>query len=274
MKITFMGTAACEGFPAVFCHCEYCCEARKQQGKNIRTRSQALIDDELLIDLPADTYHHFLQNGVEGDKIRYLLVTHSHSDHFYPNELYIREDVYAHNMRSPSLHVCCGEGVAKLFAEKRESISPSVHCQLLQPFETVVLGSYTITALPARHMAGDGALFYLIKSDKTFLYAHDTGYFYDEVFEFLAKQNVKLDAISLDCTNVDIPITDEGSHMGLNNIERLLKRLTECGIVDGKTVKIINHFSHNANPLQDVLEARVKDYGYEVAFDGKCLELV
>ena len=274
MKITFLGTAASEGFPAVFCHCDYCCEARKRQGKNIRTRSQTLIDDELLIDLPADTYLHFLQNGVEGDTIRYLLVTHSHSDHFYPNELYLREDVYAHNMRSPSLQVCCGEGVAKLFEERRDRISPTVHYRQLQPFETVALGRYTVTALPARHMQGDGALFYLIQSDKTLLYAHDTGYFYEEVFEFLSKQNVKLDAISLDCTNVDIPITDEGSHMGLDNIERLLARLTACGIVHDKTVKIINHFSHNANPLHDVLEARVKDIGYEVAFDGKCVELV
>ena len=62
MKIKFLGTAAAEGFPAVFCNCEYCNKARELGGKNIRTRSQAIIDNKLLIDLPADTYFHFLQN--------------------------------------------------------------------------------------------------------------------------------------------------------------------------------------------------------------------
>lgn len=43
MKITYLGTAAAEGFPAMFCNCEYCREAKKLGGKNIRTRSQAII---------------------------------------------------------------------------------------------------------------------------------------------------------------------------------------------------------------------------------------
>lgn len=55
MKIQFLGTAAYEGIPAMFCQCEQCNTARKRGGKNLRTRSQALIDGKLLIDFPADT---------------------------------------------------------------------------------------------------------------------------------------------------------------------------------------------------------------------------
>ena len=50
MRLTYLGTAAAEGFPAIFCNCEYCNEARRLGGKNIRTRSQALVNDDLLID--------------------------------------------------------------------------------------------------------------------------------------------------------------------------------------------------------------------------------
>ena len=50
MKIQFLGTAAAEGFPAIFCNCEYCNKARELKGKNIRTRSQAIIDDKILLD--------------------------------------------------------------------------------------------------------------------------------------------------------------------------------------------------------------------------------
>ena len=97
MKLTFLGTAAAEGFPAVFCNCAFCREARKRGGKNVRTRSQSLVNDDLLLDLPADTYFHFLKNGIEGHRISYLFVTHSHEDHFYPDELNIRYGCYAHN---------------------------------------------------------------------------------------------------------------------------------------------------------------------------------
>ena len=56
MKFRFLGTAAAEGIPALFCECAVCKEAREKGGRHIRTRSQALIDDDLLIDFNADSY--------------------------------------------------------------------------------------------------------------------------------------------------------------------------------------------------------------------------
>lgn len=64
MKLKYLGTAAAEGWPALFCHCEACKKARKLGGKNIRTRSQAIADNRLLIDFCADTYMHVLQQGL------------------------------------------------------------------------------------------------------------------------------------------------------------------------------------------------------------------
>ena len=110
MELKYLGTAAAEAMPATFCRCKYCREARRLGGKNIRTRSQSLIDGELLIDLPADTYFHFIQNNIEGDKISDLLITHSHGDHCYPNELFLRSAPYAHDMKAPVLNVFCGRG--------------------------------------------------------------------------------------------------------------------------------------------------------------------
>ena len=63
MQFTYLGTAAAEGWPAVFCRCKYCLEAQRLGGKNIRTRSQAIVNDDLLIDLPPDTYLHKLAHG-------------------------------------------------------------------------------------------------------------------------------------------------------------------------------------------------------------------
>ena len=48
MQFQYLGTAAAEGWPAVFCRCKYCLEAQRLGGKNIRTRSQAIVNDDLL----------------------------------------------------------------------------------------------------------------------------------------------------------------------------------------------------------------------------------
>ena len=43
MNIQYLGTAAAEGWPAPFCACPVCSYARAARGRNLRTRTQALI---------------------------------------------------------------------------------------------------------------------------------------------------------------------------------------------------------------------------------------
>jgi len=271
MKLTYFGTAAAEGFPAVFCNCEYCREARMLKGKNIRTRSQAMVNDDLLIDLPADTYYHFLQNGIEGDKVKYLLVTHAHSDHFYYSELEMREKPFAHKMRAKNLEIYCSRSVYEVL--EKHGVAANTTVRLVKPFETVKLGAYYVTGFPARHTNSDGALIYLIQSDKTLLYAHDTGFFYDEIFDYCKKNNIVFDMVSFDCTNVDIKISDTSTHMGIDNIQRAIEVFRKIGSITKDTTLYINHFSHNANPLHHVLEERVKGTELRVSYDGLTVDI-
>ena len=53
MKLQYLGTAAAECWPAIFCECPACLEAARRGGKNIRHRSGAIVDDRVLIDLSA-----------------------------------------------------------------------------------------------------------------------------------------------------------------------------------------------------------------------------
>ena len=54
----------------------------------------------------------------------------------------------------------------------------------------------------------------------------------------------------------------------ISDVKVSLKILEEIGVKvtrhDKNTVEIVNHFSHNANPLQHVLEDCVKDFGWPV----------
>lgn len=264
MKLTYLGTAAAEGFPAVFCRCKYCVEARKLGGKNIRTRSQSLVNDDLLIDFPADTYRHFLDNGIEGDKIKYLLITHGHCDHFYPEDLAFRIPPYAHEMQVSTLQVVGSEGALKGL----KTVPQNVAVSFIKAYETVQLGPYRITALPAKHMPGGEALFYVIEGDKTLLYAHDTGYFYEEVFSYMEEKKWVFDAVSMDCTYGNLPIMEDEHHMGFQIIGKVLDRLSQMGAVNESTVKYVNHFSHNGNPIHHLTEEAAKEYDCLVSYDG------
>ena len=68
--------------------------------------------------------------------------------------------------------------------------------------------------------------------------------------------------------NVDIPISNEGTHLGFANIEQVLNRLLKMGSITQSTLKYVNHFSHNGNPLHHVLEDKAKQYDCLVSYDG------
>ena len=114
MKLRFLGTAAAEGWPALFCNCENCKKARALGGPDIRTRSQSLVNDDLLIDFPADTYMHVLQNGFDLSAIKIFLITHNHCDHFYPLDFGMRGGLFAHAQTVEKAKIVASEdGIAE-----------------------------------------------------------------------------------------------------------------------------------------------------------------
>lgn len=61
--------------------------------------------------------------------------------------------------------------------------------------------------------------------------------------------------------------------MGIDNINRVVKKLSDLGAITVKTKKVINHFSHNAAPIHHKLEKRVFEYGYTVSYDGLSIDV-
>lgn len=278
MKLTYLGTAAAEGWPAIFCNCEYCTRAKELGGKNIRTRSQALINDDLLIDFPADTYSHMLNNRLDLSKVKYCFVTHSHIDHFEPTDLCMRfEGCFAHNMTEPTLHIYGNKAVLARFRHfvhdtKEEEVPPSVTANEIEAYDKTVAGRYTVTALPAFHAPKETPFVYIISDgEKTVLYLHDTGLPFDEVYDYLEKNGIKADLVSYDCTYGALP--SAGGHMGLDSVPVVKERLTEIGVCDEKTVHIVNHFSHNGMLLHDELCEEAAKLGFLTSYDGMVVEI-
>lgn len=126
MKVTVLGSAAAECIPALFCNCPTCKKAAEKGGKDIRTRAQVLVNEDLMIDWPADAYLHKLQSGADFSKIETLLVTHSHSDHFRPLDLCLRGSVFAHGMSCENCAFIAARacGARSRSARKRNPLSP------------------------------------------------------------------------------------------------------------------------------------------------------
>ena len=82
-------------------------------------------------------------------------------------------------------------------------ILDTVKRQVATAFETFTAGEYRVTPLPADHCYTERALIYLVeKGDKALLYAHDTGYFLNGVWDYLAaRKDLRLGLVSLDCTH-------------------------------------------------------------------------
>lgn len=278
MKLTFLGTAAAEGCPALFCNCDCCRRARELGGKDLRTRSQSLVNDDLLIDFPPDTLSHLQQNGLRGDEVETLLITHSHDDHYYRQDIRRHGGYYAYNMKKEKLRIVCPERVysdlTEYLAGAKSNIADTLELIKACPFEPITLGRYRITPLRARHADGQSALFYVVEDgEKTLLYAHDTGYFYPEVLDYIREQKLHFDLATFDCTYAQLPCGDAKSHMGLDTVERLTAVLREMGAVDGNTRLFVNHFSHNGTPIQSEMEAKAALFGCSVAYDGCKVEV-
>ncbi len=277
MIFKFLGTGAAEGIPAIFCECAVCKEAREKGGRHIRTRSQAMIDGDLLIDFNADTYMHFLRYGIDGSKIRHVVVTHDHDDHFYPEDLLMRLPDFA-NLDSESTLTVYGSEVighsmsVQLFDDRSYGRLNFVQLKLHQ---TTEFGEYKVTPLKAIHGVTTGPFIYIIeKEGKRILYAHDTHFLDDSVWKYFAEHPMHLDLVSMDCTSANMPEMTYIGHMILKDNVEIKRRMLEMGCADEKTIFVCNHFSHNGTDVSyDVFQELAAQHGLLTSYDGMEIEL-
>lgn len=277
MKLRYLGTAAAEGWPAIFCECEACRKAREAKGRNIRTRSQALLDDRLLIDLPPDTYHHCLSFGLDLTHLENVIFTHSHGDHFYPEELTYRSDGFA--VYGPNVKPLTVWGPSSV-GQKLESLQQPgsfgddgrVVYRPLTAFEPVVVDGYTVTPLPANHdPKATPLIFQITDGTRTLLYGNDTGLPGEAVWQYWKEHPVHFDFVSLDCTGGARQGWRDG-HMCLETNRELVQKLRDAGLIGDTTVVCLTHFSHNGLLTYDELRPKADELGWLVAYDGMTVE--
>jgi len=274
MIFQFLGTAAAEGIPALWCDCERCRKSRMIGGRALRTRSQALIDGRLLVDFPADTLKHVLDNGIDLLDIRDCLVTHTHGDHLYPEDIAMLQPGFSHAPEDYRLTFCGSKAVGDRIGGFLARAGKHGGFREVSAFETFEAAGYSVTAYPSIHDPSSGPLFYGISDGaKSVLYAHDTHFFRDDVWDFWKETRPHFDLVSLDCTNACLPLNYIG-HMGLDENTEVRRRMLEEGYADENTRFVCNHFSHNAtHVVYDDFVPIAAARGFLVSYDGMKIEI-
>lgn len=271
MKIKYLGTAAYEGIPSLFCNCRVCRLSRKLGGRNMRSRSQALIDGELLLDFNADTVWHYQKYGFDWEKICGCLITHSHCDHLYPDDVLMAAEGYSHGHR-PLHFFAAQDGYEKLKAVTDQT-GGGATVQRIEANAPFAVGNYSVLPLNADHDQSTTPLIYVIeKGGKRILYAHDTGYFFEGVWRQL-KAEGHFGLLSLDCTGcLGLGGQWRRNHMSFDTNLEIAERMKREGLIDETTIIVLNHFSHNGGQTYDEMVQEAEKYGVIVAYDGLELE--
>ena len=275
MKLQYLGTAAAEGWPALFCACEACKKAEALGGKNIRRRSGAIINDKVLIDFNADIFFAKISLKLDLSKVKNIFITHAHEDHCYPEDLGCFFPGYAHMEDHSPLHLWGSQFTKdkfdkRFFGRRPEEMGKLFIFHVIKPYETVEVEGLKFTALPADHGCPE-SLFYMIEDNgEKWLYAHDTQYFREENWQFL--KDHKFDFVSLDCTNGPLDSNAYYGHMGFDTNIPTRERMLEENMADDKTVFVCHHFSHNGHMMHEEMEALMNPKGFLISYDGMVLQ--
>jgi phosphoribosyl 1,2-cyclic phosphate phosphodiesterase len=291
VKITFLGTAAAEGYPDPFCRCDNCEGARKVGGRALRKRASALIDNQLLIDFGPDLLPASQIHGVPLADIRWAAQTHAHDDHLFPDNFIYRSDRClakgVHDIQyavSPYVARKIKDYLVPHFRSGDDlgtNHFPSFRMDLViqQQWETVGLGPYELLAIPAVHAPGTEARILGIRRTSglihrrgpSLLYATDTAPMPDGTWERVAEEGWTFDLVVMDATHG----TEQNSavHHSLASMQRERERMRAAGVLKDGSRLIAHHFTHHSTPLPDELDRLGHEGVYEIAYDGMTAEV-
>ena len=299
MKLTFLGTGSAEMYPAPFCDCPHCTQARQEGGKSIRANSSALVDGDILIDMNGTCEYVAARLGMSLAGVRHVLVTHAHPDHFAPDRLRWRRAgrtgvppfdpasmVWsARYSRGPEMII---HGNRFVQAALEQVLSPErlASAAYDMRFALIVEGREErwedFSFLPVRANHGDEPgmthSYILRRGGKTLLYALDTGGYDEDQLALLAREN--LDCVVMEGTFGLRPCPDDGlprptgqGHMNLRKNRTLRRFLLENGCIGGDTPCILSHFCPHYTPPHSEYVPMVAGEGFIAAYDGMSIEI-
>jgi len=280
MEVLFLGTAAAEGIPALFCRCDTCLNAEKSGAFDLRSRCGYLINRHLMIDITPDILLHKRLYNLDLTAVDTLCITHSHTDHLNTADLCFRST--KHYVTIPNekpITVYANKKSCEVIRKGMEydfgiPNDASFNIQVISAKSVIQSAELKVIPINARHDTREDCLFYLIQEgEQSFIQINDSGLpgeeFESALTEALAGR--KLSAVCMDCT---LCLESGGTgHMGIAENITLKKRLLCASLANEKTLFFANHFSHNGHASHKELSEALGPHGITPAYDGMVLNL-
>ena len=272
MQIKFMGTAASDGIPNPFCNCKVCTYARKNGGKNVRTRASLMIDGHIAIDMSPEWSYQLKRENMTARDTDMVLFTHTHPDHFNVGEFVSRAKGFAQNIEFP-LHVFGNDCAIKGAFNALDGLQGDRFVfHLVAPYITCEHAGYKITPTLANHAKMELCYNYLIEKDgKTFFYGLDSGWLPESTFEFLKGRHI--DVAVLECTYAFREGEKTANHLNFKSLFDEVALLKELCCLDKTSRVIASHVSHSSTLNHEELEKLMQEHGIITAFDGLTLDI-
>lgn len=268
MKIQLLGTGAADGIPSLFADSEVSRYALEHGGKDVRTRSSALVDGVLKIDFPPDIHQQLIANKLRMLDWSAIFFTHSHDDHLARNELQYALYPFTECECMP-LTLFGNDAVCTKLRERY----PCWPLEIIQTcsFEPVEHLHYTVTPIKANHKLDEDSQNLIIQDgSKTLLYGTDTGWWMDETWDYLG--NFRLDALIIECTE-GFHSTAYYGHLDIDECIKVVAKLRQMGVVRDQTQVVTTHHAHSGGATHAQLEAALEPHGITPGFDGMMIEI-
>ena len=311
MRVTFLGTAAAEGVPQLWCRCDNCRIARERGGEHVRCRTATLLNDDLLIDAGPDLAPSAGRLGLDLAAVRALLITHPHYDHLDAASLHDRGRYWG-GTALPPLTIYGGRASLDLLARRADPALLRYDTRRIAPFEqfTVATGGaalpdprlpdappfpaapprrYEIWTFAAAHgQPEDEAMLFAIRqsagpevvgdgTQRALLYATDTGPFPDATWaalDTLAAGGLRFGATVVDATfGMGRELKEPGAHLTIAQTIAVQRELARRGLLADGARRVAIHFSHYFTPPHDELATLLAPEGIVPAYDGLSLTL-
>lgn len=267
MNIRLLGTGGADGIPGLFANNDVSNWAREHGGKDVRSRSAALVDGHLKIDLGPDTLSQMQRYGLRGTDWTALLFTHSHEDHVDPGEIQYALYPFV-NCDHLEFTIYANTTICELIRARY----PDWPMEIVETrsFLTYHHGPYRITPIAATHTQDEDCQNLIIeRKGKTLLYATDSGIYREETYEFL--KHIKVDCMIVECTE-GFNTSKYYGHLDLKTCVQQVERLRNQGTVRPDTKVITTHHAHTGGARHCDLERVLPSYGMEPGYDGMFVE--
>ena len=269
MTLRLLGTAAADGIPAFYGDCRVCRHAREHGGKEIRSRSAALLDDVLKIDLPPDTLMQLQRDSLTAKSWTGLVYTHSDDDHFAVEQLQ-----YALHPFTDMDHLAFTIYANKTITECIWEHYPCwpLEVATIKPFCNFEHGDYQVTPVKAKHGSnGEDAFNFVFEKDgRRLIYATDTGVWPDETWFHL--RDAEAHALVIECTDGFKP-SDYDGHLNVEAVIWIVERLRKQGSLSQDARVVTTHHSHRGDATHIELTNALAPHAIEPGFDGMIFEI-